>query len=341
MFLERMPGKPLQLDNTGWLRTAAITLRLMVLASRLASRGVSHNDFDPSNVLIDKSGSISLIDFDQSTTSSPFVAMVRAFFGVPGHDALVMTSVFYLLRLKMNSVLKKVLPDSVFNFLRGVKQSAIKAKHSRELPLLDDAATEQQQTLLKAWRIAQRSDANAPGDGIAYYEISDGKYMFPGERPWSDRWEVLRQTADFGNKRVLELGCNMGLLSTWLLKHSNAAYSMAVDHDAEIIDSARLVAEAMDVSIDFDVVDFDSDLPWEEKLLTSKADIVFALNILNWVQDKDRLLNFLANFDHVVFEGHDSFEVEKERFASRGFNSVELVSVSERNRPLMVCKKAA
>ena len=340
LFLERVPGKSLQIGEAGWLSVTATTFRLAALAARLARRGVAHNDFDPSNILLDENGSISLIDFDQATISSQFVAMVRAFLGVPTHDALVMTSVFYLLRLKVNSTLRKMLPDGVFNFLRGVKKSFTRAKHSRQLPMLDDAATEQQRILLQAWRIAQRSDANAPGDGVAYYEISDGIYVFPGERPWSERWEVLKQTADFRNRRVLELGCNMGLLSTWLLKHSNAAYSMAIDHDAEIIESARLVAKAMDVTVDFDVADFDSDEPWEDRLLASKADIVFALNVLNWVKDKDRLLNFLANFNHVVFEGHDSFEVEKERFASRGFNNVELVSVSERSRPLMVCKKA-
>ena len=115
---------------------------------------------------------------------------------------------------------------------------------------------------------------------------------------------------------------------------------MAVDHDAEIIESARLVADAMAVDVDFGIADFDADEPWEERLSASNADIVFALNILNWVQDKDRLLDFLGNFDVVVFEGHDSFDVEKERFASRGFSSIELVHVSERNRPLMVCKKA-
>ena len=78
-----------------------------------------------------------------------------------------------------------------------------------------------------------------------------------------------------------------------------------------------------------------------KRLLESNAEIVFALNVLNWVQDKDRLLDFLANFSVVVFEGHDSFDIEKERFASRGFSDIQLVSVSERNRPLIVFKKPA
>ncbi|NIO43103.1 MAG: hypothetical protein GTO41_24870, partial [Burkholderiales bacterium] len=202
LFLERMPGEPLQIGHAGWLGLTAATFRLAALAASLARRGVAHNDFDPTNILLSGDGSISLIDFDQATVSSQFVAIVRAFLGVPKHDALVMTSVFYLLRLKVNSTLRKMLPDSVFNFLRGVKKSLTRAKHSRSLPKLDDAATDRQRTLLKAWRIAQRSDANAPGDGLAYYEISDGVYVFPGERPWNERWEVLKQTADFRNKRV-------------------------------------------------------------------------------------------------------------------------------------------
>lgn len=341
LFLQRMPGEPIDIKKLGWFSTLATTLRLFVLSLRLAGRGVSHNDFDPSNILRSENGSISLIDFDQATKSSRFVAIVRVFFGRPRQDALIMTSVFYLLKIKTELTMEKLLPAPIFNALRRVKRSLTQAKNSRQLPVLGESATAQQQKLLSAWRIAQRSDANAPGAGVAYYEIEDGEYVFPGERPWIDRWDVLRQTADFNNKRILELGCNMGLLSIWLLKHGNAAHSMAVDHDAEIIESARLVAEAMDVSVDFGVADFDAAEPWEEQLLASKADIVFALNILNWVENKDRLLDFLANFEVVVFEGHDTFEVEKERFASRGFNDVELVSVSERSRPLIVCKKTA
>ena len=339
LFLQRMPGEPIDISNFGWLNTLATTFRLTGLAMRLASRGISHNDFDPSNILLAENRSISLIDFDQATKSSRFVAMVRALFGFPGHDALIMTSVFYLLKIKMELAIEKILPNSLFNVLRRIKRSLTQAKNSRSLPSLDENATEQQRQLLTAWRMAQVSEANAPGAGVAYYEIKVGDYVYPGERPWEDRWAVLSQTANFAGKRVLELGCNMGLLSIWLLKHGNAAYSMAVDHDAEIIESAKLVANAMAVDVDFGIADFDADEPWEERLAASNADIVFALNILNWVQDKDRLLNFLGNFDVVVFEGHDSFDVEKKRFASRGFTSIELVSVSERNRPLMVCKK--
>ena len=341
LFLQRMPGDPIDIDDFPWFSTLVATIRLTGLSARLASRGVSHNDFEPSNILLAANGSISLIDFDQATKSSRTLAMVRALFGFPGHDSLIMTSVFYLLKLKVYLALEKILPAKLYSALRRIKLLITQAKNLRQLPALSDTATDQQRILLRAWRKAQRSDANAPGAGVAYYEISDGEYIFPGERPWIDRWEVLRQTADFTDKRVLELGCNMGLLSIWLLKHSNASYSMAVDHDSEIIESAQLVAEAMDVSVDFSITDFDADQPWEKRLLQSNAEIVFALNILNWVQDKDRLLAFLANFGVVIFEGHDSFDVEKERFASRGFSDIELISFSERNRPLIVCKKPA
>ena len=341
LFLQRMPGDPINIDNFPWFGIFVATIRLTGLSARLASRGVSHNDFEPSNILLADNGSISLIDFDQATKSSPILAMARALCGFPCYDLLVMTSVFYLLKLKMYLALKKILPANLYNALRRVKLLLTQAKNLRQLPTLDETATDQQRILLRAWRKAQSSDANAPGAGVAYYEISDGEYVFPGERPWINRWEVLSQTADFTDKRVLELGCNMGLLSIWLLKHSNASYSMAVDHDSEIIESAKLVAEAMSVSVDFVITDFDVNQSWEKRLLESNAEIVFALNVLNWVQDKDRLLDFLANFSVVVFEGHDSFDIEKERFASRGFSDIQLVSVSERNRPLIVFKKPA
>jgi hypothetical protein len=33
---------------------------------------------------------------------------------------------------------------------------------------------------------------------------------------------------------------------------------------------------------------------------------VFALNLLNWVEDKTRLLAVLGRFEELIFEGHDS-----------------------------------
>ncbi len=91
------------------------------------------------------------------------------------------------------------------------------------------------------------------------YSIDLEGVVFPGERPWEARWSYLESAADYRNRRVLELGCNLGLLSTWALTHGGASAALGVDHDPDIVRAAGLVAEAFGVRPEFRVVDFDHD----------------------------------------------------------------------------------
>jgi 2-polyprenyl-3-methyl-5-hydroxy-6-metoxy-1,4-benzoquinol methylase len=235
----------------------------------------------------------------------------------------------------LKSGLKAILPTRVSNFIRGALRNPL----DNQLPVVTESADQAAKQLLRAWEIAQTSDASAPGVVHAYYSFAHGEYKFPGERPWAPRWETLNLITDYTGKRVLELGCNMSLLSCSLLLEKGAESALAVDIDAEILEAAKLVSSALNVSPEYMQVDFDSLNDWEADLSKFSPDLVFALNVLNWVKDKSRLLNFLGRFNEVIFEGHDSFEVERERFEKVGFNKVELISLTERNRPLMHCVK--
>jgi hypothetical protein len=115
--------------------------------------------------------------------------------------------------------------------------------------------------------------------------------------------------------------------------------SSTVDHDQSILVAASKVAEAFGVSALLTRVDFDSPEAWEESLLEFRPDIVFALNVLNWLDDKKRFLQFLGQFQELIFEGHDSFRVEQERLQAVGYSKVRLVGITERARPLIHCQK--
>jgi len=154
-----------------------------------------------------------------------------------------------------------------------------------------------------------------------------------------DRWNVFRGITDYSGKRILELGCNMGLLSTHLLKDAGAAAAMAVDRNPKVLDAARMVNCAFNVEATLLVQDFDASEEWETKLAAFEPDIVFALSVLNWVEDKQRFLKFLGRFPEVVFEGHECFEWESRRLASVGFTRVDRVGKSERNRYILHCRK--
>jgi len=166
-----------------------------------------------------------------------------------------------------------------------------------------------------------------------------GEYYFPGERPWIERWNVLQNITLFSGKKILELGCNMGLLSTFLIKEKRAAGAMAVDIDQDILQCAEKVSAAFGVDLQRQQVNFDSPGDWETELADFQPDIVFALNVLNWVEDKDRLMRFLGRFQEVIFEGHDDVETESKRFKEVGFNTIDLISMTERDRPILHCIK--
>jgi hypothetical protein len=99
------------------------------------------------------------------------------------------------------------------------------------------------------------------------------------------------------------------------------------------------VASALGVCPDFRIQDFDAPEMWEDELEGFKPDIVFALNVLQWVRDKGRLMAFLGRFHEIIFEGHDSVEMEMRRFRDIGFSDIRLVTITERKRPLMYCRK--
>jgi predicted Ser/Thr protein kinase len=335
LYLERVSGQPICLENTSLVKILRTVAKLAVVSFRLGNAGVAHNDIVSSNILVDDSGRLALIDFDQAIETSKRDALLRNYFGISISKQRVYASMFHILRAKV----RMLLPPRVLSTLQKVRALITNEKSLRALPNLPVDTSEKSVTLLEAWKLGQISDANAPGAGVAYYGLEfDGTY-FPGERPWAQRWNLLRSLVDFRDKKVLELGCNMGLLSSYLLAEGGAKTALGTDVDNTILMSARLVASVLEVDSEFRCVNFDSEEDWESDLLEFKPDIVFALNVLHWLSNKDRFLRFLGQFNCLIFEGHDSFEVEKQRLINVGFEAVEFVSLSERSRPVIICLK--
>jgi cyclopropane fatty-acyl-phospholipid synthase-like methyltransferase len=143
----------------------------------------------------------------------------------------------------------------------------------------------------------------------------------------------------YTNRRVLELGCNMALLSTFALREAGAQTALAVDCDPTILDAAAKIARAFGMAPEFRRIDFDRDTGWEDQLEAFRPDIVVALSVLHWVQDKARFLAFLGRFDEVIFEGHDSSRIERCRLRLAGFTEIDLVDTSERGRAILRARK--
>lgn len=312
--------------------TLVITARMIPILFRLVARGISHNDLIPENVLVSGRGRVKVIDFDQASKHNSVVAAFRTFLGIPMGKDNLHSSLPGFFMLNFKRILRKLLPAPAIHFVK-------KRRRRSSLPKLKAGADKRLLLLRKAWALAQDSHANAPGNQVAYYHYVFDNISFPGERPWSPRWACLSAIADYSGKRVMELGCNIGLLSSSLLREKNCAAALGVDVDRQIIDSAQLVAEALDVNPSFRQVNFDDSSDWESDLASFQPDIVFALNVLNWVKDKERLLAFLGRFDELIFEGHDSLEIERARLLEAGFRNVKLVEKTERGREVLYCTK--
>ncbi len=332
LVMERMPGTPLSQVDMRLRHVMHVMMYLGVIIIRLAWRGISHNDLRPDNVMVSRNGCVSLVDFDQAGRGGFLGCLGAAFLALGPLRRQVHSSFLGLAR----DQLQLALPPRVLRVVKVLMRRPVRAAAPALPAVCDEPAAHR---LRQAWRTAAAAGASSPGRAIAYYGLSVGGLHLPGERSWAERWAYLRLATRWRGRRVLELGCNMALLSIFALKDEGAAAALAVDRDPEILGAAALVAEAFEVQPALLGVDFDRDPDWEEALAAFRPDVVFALSLLNWVEDKARLLAFLARFEEVIFEGHESGTVERRRLRAAGFSDIELICSSERGRPVFLCRK--
>jgi hypothetical protein len=333
LALRKVPGQPLSRLDLPWSRFALIMLRLSAIVWALARRGVRHNDLRPDNIMVAQDGGVHLVDFDQASRGG-LVECLLAGIGLSVAGVPVCNGLLAPLRERLQANLS----PRLIRALRATPLRSLRRQLPAPAPLPAEAGPELQ-AMDQAWRIAAAASATSPGEQVAYYELEFKGIRFAGERPWGPRWNRLRHVTGYAERRVLELGCNLALFSTFALKDARAGAALAVDADPAILEAAAKVAAAFGVAPEFRVIDFDRDPGWEDQLEAFRPDVVVALSVLHWVEDQARFLAFLGRFDEVVFEGHDSSRIERERLHQAGFAEVDLVDTSERGRPILLARK--
>jgi hypothetical protein len=297
--------------------------------------GCSHGDLHWCNVGRNREGGISVFDFDQACLASPWRCAARDFLGLGTCERRSEVSLFNRLRYVqgVGFLLRALarLARELIAFLSRTGPSTqriylSKSTFIQRAMLQADPALE---TLAKAWSIASCSKASAPGVEIAYYTIDIGGINFPGERPWILRWECIRKNVDFKGKRLLELGCNMGLLSIHA-KLSGAAFCLGVDVDKDILLAANLASRAFGTEVTHRQLDLGDSFRWEEEL--NGFDIVSALSVLHWIEDKGRVWSFISKHREVLYEGHESEQEAEGNLRKAGFTHIVSIGITERNR---------
>jgi SAM-dependent methyltransferase len=204
---------------------------------------------------------------------------------------------------------------------------------SRCIARSDDRLT----ALADAWSAAAGSGANSPGRRIAYYSLDVDGLHLTGERPWVLRWDAISRCVDFRGKHLVELGCNMGLLSIHA-RLNGASGAVGVDISEGVIRAAAMAAEAFGVEMRVIRADFDCDEDWEDRV--GGGDIVSALSLTYWLRDKDRLWRYLSRFSEVIFEGHEPDSETRDRFSGLGYTEIVEVGLSERNRMVYFARRS-
>ncbi len=308
--------------------------RLARGVARLNMAGLSHGDLTPANVGFNSNGAAVMLDFDQCVAAHPARCLLRDFFGVACADQPAKYTLW--------NRAGRVSGWSCLRWSERIRERLRRRRRGYSPPV---AALAQQAemrgdselaALTRCWAAAAESDANSPGSGVAYYSLDLRGFHLPGERPWPLRWEMLHSAVSFRDKRVVELGCNLGLLAIHA-RLSGASSAVAVDHNLAIVEAGRILAGLCGVGVEFGQVDFDKDADWEQRL--GGGDLVTALSLTFWLQDKDRVWRYLGRFPEVIFEGHEPVEEVEERLRTMGFLHVVQIGRSERNRVVFHARK--
>lgn len=298
---------------------------------RLHARGVAHRDLHPNNFLVSDEG-VTLVDFDRAAVGSWWWVRTADFLGPSSMGATyTVVRLLYDILVPRSSSIR-----SLVGFARNLVLPRVEQKMPR--PAYCIGGDRDLALLERAWSLAELSDASSPGCSTAYYSFTYKGCHFPGERPWYMRWDAIRRALDFEGKRILELGCNMGLLSSFASLHG-AVNATGVDRDDRILEAASLVARALRADVRFERVDLATDPAWESRF--RGADIVAAMSLLHWLPElsRQRVLGFLSGHSEVLYEGHDSLEVEMARLRAAGFAQVDVLAETERHRFLLHARK--
>ena len=303
--------------------------------------GCSHGDLHWSKVGRNVEGGISVFGFDQACVASPWRCAVRDILGLGRYGrrrGLSLLNRLPLVRGKAVQFLRRAktrLTKELIKFLRRTGPSStigpsptqgIHLSKSTSMQYATLQADPALKTLAEAW-----SSASSKSTIGCYYSLDIGGINFFGVRPWMLRWERIRKHVNFKGKRLLDLGCNMGLLSIHA-KLSGAACCLGVDDDKDVLQAASVASRAFGTDVEFRPLDLEDPSPWEEEL--QGFDMVSALSVLHWVKDKERVWSFIAKHKEVLYEGHESGQEAESNLRRAGFTRIIPLGRGERKREM-------
>ena len=285
-----------------------LLIKLSDVVTRIHRKGVHHRDFKFDHVKVDGVRDVYLLDFDQAVIGDP--------------DSKIDFFCF-------KNTTGKNKPDKPWIGLGYL------IKNNLGFGLVMEEALK----ILKIiWRMGARSKANAPDHNICYYSWDLFGHHFAGERDWLARWDPIysRLGDKIRGSRILELGCNLGMFSSYCAIHG-AKECIGVDSFPDIVDAASLFAQTISANkATFLQMDLNDRLNYEQ--FGGVYDFIVILSVMYWLKNKQALFNFLARQKCVIYEGHEKASLGKGEIDGApflkllGFKNIEIICKSERNR---------
>ena len=276
---------------------------LSYIVQQLNANGVAYRDWEqPDNIIISKTGEVHLVDFDQAIM---------------------------------------VLNGSKIDLL-GLGDCTLGGASLKSLSLRLGFQEKDEKThrlLNEAWKIATYSQASSPGTPIAYYALQFREWLFHGERPWYERWIPINAGLNeaFGaikGKKVLALGCNMGLASAYLA--DLGAEVTGVDLEEDILESAKLVAKAFSVSPKFMQGNLCEESTFDK--LENTYDLVLVMSVVRWLPNKEPILKYLSKQPLILYEGHGTESEDLQLLEACGFQKYRVLCYTNRLRPIILAE---
>lgn len=153
----------------------------------------------------------------------------------------------------------------------------------------DDAFNAGNTSLLKK----QRTTSTTSG---LYHKINTSKVIVKGARNLDGRLKTLDKIELKPNESVLDVGCNLGLLSTYL--HNRGCKVTGIDLDHFVTSAAQMIANISDCKMNFKSFDIGSGF-----LPNSSFETIFLFSVLHHVKHMEKAaIAIAANCNRIIME---------------------------------------